>query len=303
MTTTHRQKPPKKFNNSDNGNGNSNSSNENNLILDEDYKTHPTNQTNEFYKILDYLKFWNVMDRYDVNHVLNKTLPPFDEDTIKKITKAIKIREYFEKHPQLNNPTYREKPQTQHLVEKYRQYLKEILKYVAKFQGYQLRKIRNHEYKFKKIKPVVFNDDIDHYSTEHDSIDPEIVSKHQQHYNHQKHLSPVKNYIKKLNIRQQSSPVHYRYRSNHRSNKTLSYPQPSSKSSISNAFRHKKSHSSPSHSSPSHSSPSHSSPSHSSPSHSSPSHSSPSHSSPSHSSPSHSSPSPTHRHKKSHIII
>jgi hypothetical protein len=104
--------------------------------------------------MLQYIKFWDMVKRYDVDNELQHVFPAItnDDELIDKLFKASKIREYFENNPQA------EKEKTQHLVDKYREYARCLLKSFAKYQGYQLRKIKDHEYKFRPIKPVLITD-------------------------------------------------------------------------------------------------------------------------------------------------
>jgi len=121
----------------------------------------PTSTPDEYYKeALEYLKFPQLIQRYDSENVLKYIIPTMDQNMISKINKAVQIREYFENNPDMNsNPTTTHE-KTQYLIDKYREYLKILVKYFAKQQGYQLRKIGDHEYKFKPLKPVLFHHSI-----------------------------------------------------------------------------------------------------------------------------------------------
>jgi Asp-tRNA(Asn)/Glu-tRNA(Gln) amidotransferase C subunit len=105
--------------------------------------------------MLQYIKFWDMIKRYDVDHVLKNYIPHFSDEMISLLTQARDIRKYFEKHSHVNQD------RAQHLVKKYKESLKRLLKYYAREQGYILKKIDNQEYKFVKLKSLLFRND--HY--------------------------------------------------------------------------------------------------------------------------------------------
>ena len=104
-----------------------------------------------FYKFaFEYLKLWDIIKKYDIDSVLKREMPNFSRHLQTKMVKAVKIREYFEQHSE------KEIPDSAYLIRKYREYIKEVIRAFAKSQGYHLREVSVHKYKFKKIQPVIF---------------------------------------------------------------------------------------------------------------------------------------------------
>ena len=100
-----------------------------------------------------YLKLWDMIRRYDLDHVLDLhgTMPTLPDVLQIKLSKAIKIRQYFESTADIDPDN------SQKLLSKYREYVKDVIKEFAKSQGHHLRKTGHHEYRFKPLKPVVFH--------------------------------------------------------------------------------------------------------------------------------------------------
>lgn len=166
------------------------------------------NHSNMLRDAFSYLKLWDMIRRYDLDHVLDLhgTMPVLQGLLQVKLAKAIQIRQYFESTPDID-PS-----KSQKLISKYREYAKEVIKEFAKSQGYHLRKTGNHEYRFKPLKPVVF------HMEEPDVSDPNLGSggddvvdidhNSDNEENHQQRTRPQR----RLHIR---SKPHWRKKSNH----------------------------------------------------------------------------------------
>lgn len=116
--------------------------------------SHTTANTrmNMVYQALEELKFWDLVRKYDRNEDLAQIFPIPDREQIHLINSLLRIRRVFHFHQ--DNLHKQSSERVERIVETYRQYMKDLMQFFAKEQGYKLKKNKSGNYQFVPLARV-----------------------------------------------------------------------------------------------------------------------------------------------------